>query len=110
MDALRELAVRVGDLLSLLARRVWRLVGALVALGPPATFAWYVATAGPALHEFDRFLIGVASLVGLAALVVAVGIGWLLLVVRLASAAPHLGGDDQEGERDSTWLPPRRGT
>ncbi|MXR39796.1 hypothetical protein GRX01_00260 [Halobaculum sp. WSA2] len=77
MDALRELAVRVVDLLSVLAGWVWRLVGALVAL---------------------------------AAVVVAVGIGWLLVVVRLARAAPHLGGDDQEGGRDTTWLPPRRGT
>jgi len=31
--------------------------------------------------------------VGLAAVVV--GIGWLLVVVRLARAAPHLGGDDR---------------
>ncbi|SHG78958.1 hypothetical protein [Halobaculum gomorrense] len=109
-SALRELAGRAAALLSPLARWTRRLFGTLFALGPPAAFAWYVASAGPALHEFEHYLVGIASIVGLTAAVVAVSVGWLLVVVRVARAAPKLGGDDHEGERETTWLPPRRGT
>lgn len=109
VDSLRTLSSGAGRLLSPLAVWTKRVVGVLVTVGPPAAFAWYVVTAGPAIHEFEHVLVGITSLVGLAA-VVAVAVGWFLVVARVARAVPRLGGDDHESDRETTWLPPRRGT
>jgi len=112
-DSDRDLAPLAGALALRSALATWtkRLVGAVVALAPPAVFAWYVVTAAPPMHAVDGFLAGIASLVATAAVVVAGTLAWFLLVARLARAVPRIGGgDDHDAEEETAWLPPRRGT
>ncbi|WP_435062590.1 hypothetical protein [Halobaculum sp. EA56] len=112
-DSDRDLAPLAGALALRSALATWtkRFVGAVVALAPPAAFAWYVVAVGPPLHAFDGFLAGIVSLLATAAVVVAGALAWFLLVARLARAVPRIGGgDDHDAEEETVWLPPRRGT